>query len=218
MQMKICFLYSFKGVQMMFESQPVDREIVLKTADDLLKTGRTKEVTIVDELGQEWTLKEFKKLNEKLDEEPEKVTVLFDGSYDVDSSRAGVGTAIYYSKGGKRYRLRENVPLDALQSNNEAEYAALSFAVGKLEELGVISQPVTISGDSLTVLNQLSGEWPCYEENHARWLVRIEEKLNKLRIKPLYKPIDRRHNKEADQLARQALEGVEIQSHAEIGT
>ncbi len=217
MQMTIRFLYSFKGVQTFFTSEPIDRQLVLKTADDLLKTGRVKELEVIDEMGQEWTLKEFKKLNEQLDEEPEKITLLFDGSFDVDSGEAGAGAAIYYSKGGKRFRLRENMRFDSLESNNEAEYAALYFAVQKLEELGASSQPVTISGDSLTVLNQLSGEWPCFEESHARFLARIEEKLTKMRIKPLYKPVDRRHNKEADQLARQALEGTVIQSHAEIG-
>ncbi|OMP65665.1 reverse transcriptase-like protein [Domibacillus epiphyticus] len=218
MQMTIRFVYSFKGVQMTFESEPVDRDIVLKTADDLLKTGRAKEISVVDEIGNEWTLKEFKKLNQKMDEEPEKITVLFDGSFDVESGQAGVGAAIYYTKSGKRYRIRENAPMDELETNNEAEYAALSFAVNILKEIGVSSQPVTISGDSLTVLNQLSGEWPCYEEAHARWLVRIEEKFSEMKIKPLYKPIDRRHNKEADQLARQAIDGVDIHSHTEIGT
>ncbi|OES44533.1 reverse transcriptase-like protein [Domibacillus iocasae] len=218
MQMTIRFIYDFKGVKTTFTSDPVDRNLVLKTADDLLKTGRVKEVNVIDELGQEWSLKEFKKLNEQLDEEPEKITVLFDGGFDAASNRAGVGTAIYYSKGGKRYRLRENAELAGLESNNEAEYAALYFAMQKLEDIGVKSQPVTITGDSLTVLNQLDGDWPCYEESHARFLARIEEKLAAMRIKPLYKPVDRRHNKEADQLARQALEGTAISSHAEIGT
>ncbi|WP_046173672.1 reverse transcriptase-like protein [Domibacillus indicus] len=217
MQMTIRFMYEFKGMKTVFTSDPVDRQLVLRLTDDLLKTGRAKEIEIIDELGHEWTLKEFKKLNEQLDEEPEKITVLFDGSFDVESSSAGVGTAIYYSKGGRRYRLRENAELSGLESNNEAEYAALYFAMQKLEELGVKSQPVTISGDSLTVLNQLEGDWPCYEESHARFLARIEEKMMSMRIKPLYKPIDRRHNKEADQLARQALFGTSISSNAEIG-
>ncbi|MET1030223.1 reverse transcriptase-like protein [Domibacillus tundrae] len=218
MQMTIRFIYDFKGVKTAFTSDPTDRQLVLKTADDLLKTGRVKEIAVIDELGQEWTLKEFKKLNEQLDEEPEKITVLFDGGFDVESNRAGVGTAIYYSKGGKRYRLRENAHFDGLESNNESEYAALYFAMQKLEELGVKGQPVTITGDSLTVLNQLGGDWPCYEESHARFLARIEEKFAAMRIKPLYKPVDRRHNKEADQLARQALLGTAISSHTEIGT
>ncbi|WP_050180664.1 reverse transcriptase-like protein [Domibacillus robiginosus] len=218
MQMTIRFIYDFKGVKTTFTSEPVDRHLVQKTADDLLKTGRVKEIEIVDELGQEWTLKEFKKLNEKLDEEPENITVLFDGGFDVESSSTGVGTAIYYTKGGRRYRLRENARLDGLDSNNEAEYAALYFAMQKLEEIGANSQPVTITGDSLTVLNQLGGDWPCYEETHARFLARIEEKIASMRLKPLYKPVDRRHNKEADQLAKQALEGTSISSHAEIGS
>lgn len=216
MQMQIRFLYSFKGTSMTFTSEPADRNVMLKTADDLMKTGRVKELEFIDEIGNEWTLKEFKKLNEKLDEEPEKITLFFDGSYDRQSGVAGCGAAIYYSKGGRRYRLRENVQMTSLDSNNEAEYAALHFAVQKLEELGVASQPVTICGDSLTVLNQLSGEWPCYEQTHARFLNRIEDKLAALKVKPLYKPADRRQNKEADQLARQALEGTAIQSHAEI--
>lgn len=218
MQMKIRYMYDFKGVKLAFTSDLVDRGLVLKITDDLLKTGRVRDVEIIDELNQEWTLKEFKKLNEQLDEEPEKLTVLFDGSFHKESGRSGVGAAIYYSKGGRRYRLRENAELSELDSSNEAEYAALYFAMQKLEELGVQSQPVTITGDSLTVLHQLSGEWACFEESHARFLTKIEEKLDRMRIKPLYKPVDRRHNKEADQLARQALEGTAISSHTEIGT
>jgi len=218
MQMTIRYIYDFKGVKTTFTSEPMDRNLVLKLADDLFKAGRAKEIEVIDELGQEWTLKEFKKLNEQLDEEPENITVLFDGGFDVETSSTGIGTAIYYSKGGRRFRLRENARLDGLDSNNEAEYAALYFAMQKLEELGVNSQPVTITGDSLTVLNQLGGDWPCYEESHARFLSKIEEKMAAMRLKPLYKPVDRRHNKEADQLAKQALEGTSISSHAEIGT
>lgn len=218
MQIKIRFLYNQKGVKTWFESEPVNRHDVLKLAEDLIKTGRARDVEVIDELGQDWTLKEFKKLNEAWEEEPENITLLFDGSFDRHTGTAGAGAVVYYTKNKKRYRLRENAEMSSLASNNEAEYAALLFALQKLAELGVKSQPVTISGDSLTVLNQLSGDWPCYEESHARFLVKIESLLAALKVKPLYKPIDRRHNKEADQLAHQALNGTAVSAHAEIGT
>ena len=67
------------------------------------------------------------------------------------------------------------------------------------------------------MLNQLSGEWPCYEQNLNRWLDRIEVKLEKLNLRPVYEPISRKDNQEADSLATQALNGEEIFSKIELG-
>jgi ribonuclease HI len=65
-------------------------------------------------------------------------------------------------------------------------------------------------------LKQLSGDWPCFEEDYNAWLDRIEEKINELGIQPIYEPISRKQNKEADQLARQAMEGQMITSMMEL--
>lgn len=84
--------------------------------------------------------------------------------------------------------------LEQFESNNEAEYAAFHEAVRQMDELGIHHQSCVFKGDSLVVLNQLSGEWPCMEENLNKWLDRIEAKLDKLKIIPVCKPISRKEN------------------------
>ena len=131
-------------------------------------------------------------------------------------NQAGLGIVIYYRQGKKKYRLRVNESIDEMETNNEAEYAALHYALNLLEEIGVHHVPCDIKGDSQVVLKQLEGEWPCYEENLNRWLDRIEEKIKRLGLKPRYQPIPRNENKEADKLATQALEGKEIDSKMQL--
>ncbi len=45
---------------------------------------------------------------------------------------------------------------------------------------------------------------------------KIEEKMEHLKITPHYQPIDRQENKEADQLASQALQGIMVSSHLNL--
>ncbi|WP_203363818.1 reverse transcriptase-like protein [Bacillus sp. REN10] len=214
MKMKIKWQYEYKGRKAEFESEWLMKEQVLPIIEDLQKGGRMKSVVVVDELWNEWTVKEFKKLDQQLEEEPGEVKVYFDGGYDRRSRVASIGIVIYYKKNGQEWRLRRNDRLMQLDSNNEAEYAALFRAAVALEELGVHHVPVIIRGDSQVVLKQLSGEWPCFEESFNHWLDRIEQKIHALGIEPLYEPIDRKQNKEADKLANQALQQVFVDSHA----
>lgn len=99
-----------------------------------------------------------------------------------------------------------------MTSNNEAEYAALHLGLKELELLGVHHMKVTILGDSLVVMKQLTDEWPVYDKQLERWLDRIEETIEALGLIPDYQPISRQQNKEADQLATQALQGIDIMS------
>ncbi|KAA0550165.1 reverse transcriptase-like protein [Bacillus sp. BGMRC 2118] len=188
----------------------------LLVANDFLKTGRTKDVVFYDEQHTKWTKKEFEKLLEQIVEEPHDIVVFFDGGYDIETKQAGVGVVIYYTRNNQNFRIRENIFLDQLDSNNEAEYAAIWQAVLRLEELGVQNIPVQFKGDSQVVLNQLSGEWPCFEDEFTIWLDRIEEKVQQLGIRPTYTPITRKENKEADQLATQALQGTMVSSHLNL--
>lgn len=66
-----------------------------------------KELEFEDEKGGSWTLKELEKLTEELAQEPDDITVYFDGSFDKESELAGLGIVIYYSLGGTRHRLRK---------------------------------------------------------------------------------------------------------------
>lgn len=196
------------------ELLPANQALVL--AEDFEKTGRVKELLFYDEDGTKWTKKEVARLLKEVETEPQDVVAYFDGGYDLSTNAAGLGAVIYYTQNNKKYRIRENTAFDEMESNNEAEYAAFWFLLQQLEELGVHHASVTFRGDSQVVLQQLSGEWPCYEENLNRWLDRIEGKLKQLGIRPAYEPVPRKENSEADRLATQALEGVAVSSKLEL--
>ena len=151
-----------------------------------------------------------------METEPSNVTVYFDGGFNLESRISGLGCVIYFEQNGKKYRLRKNLTLDGLSSNNEAEYAALHFSVQELESLGVHHQTVRFIGDSQVVINQMSGEWPVYEKELMNWADRIDEYLNRLGIKPEFEPVSRKENEEADRLANQALDDIEIDGKIEL--
>ena len=217
MRVRIDITYSTpRGTEAQFSSDEVRVGEAVVIAEDMAKTGRIKEIEFVDQQERIWTLKELKKLLEGIQTEPHEVKLFFDGGYDVQTGQAGLGCAIYYEQNGKAFRLRRNAFVEEMVSNNEAEYAALHFGLKELEELGVHHQTVTITGDSKVVIHQLDGEWPLYEEELSRWADRIEAQLGRLGLVAEYEAISRKSNREADQLATQALNGTEVSSLLEL--
>ncbi|HDX9590954.1 TPA: reverse transcriptase-like protein [Bacillus pseudomycoides] len=217
MKYKITWLYRTKhGLETNLETDFLRLEEAMQFAADFEKTGRAKGLVFHDDMGVEWTLKEAKKLSKQVEEEPQDLTLYFDGGYDIETKEAGVGISIYYKKQGKMYRIRRNAYIEGIDDNNEAEYAALLYGMNILEELGVKYESVILRGDSQVVLQQLAGEWPCYEEHLIHYLDQIEQKAKQMKIKLVCEPVSRKQNKEAHQLATQALEGTNIESHKEI--
>lgn len=217
--MKVRIEWTYKtprGFETTFISDELTMEMGVKVAEDIERTGRSKRIEFVDEQDRTWILKELKEFIQGVQTEPHNVVVYFDGGYDLESKTSGLGCAIYYEQNKKSYRLRKNARVEELESNNEAEYAAFHFAVQELEDLGVHHLPVKFIGDSQVVINQLNGEWPCYEEGLERWIDRIETHLKRVGITPNYELVSRKSNKEADQLATQALKEVEISSTMEM--
>jgi len=213
MRVRIDMLYSTpKKIEAAFSSEEMSAGEAVVMTDDMLKTGRVKEVKYTDAKERVWTLKELKKLLKVIEEEPHDIKLYFDGGFDIESSNAGLGCVIYYKQTGKSLRLRKNAFAEGLVSNNEAEYAALHLALQELEFMGVHHLPVEITGDSKVVINQLNGEWPVYEPELAKWADRIESKMQSMGIDPIYEAISRKGNREADQLAAQALRGEEVTS------
>lgn len=217
MKYKIEWIYKIKGHQgVTFNSDYLDGEVAIQTGEELEKSGKASELYFYDELGTSWTLKEVKKLNAEIEPEPHDLIVYFDGGFNRDSNQGGLGAIIFYKQGKKKFRIRANELFDEMDTNNEAEYAALYFALNVIEDLGVHHLPCEFKGDSQVVLKQLEGEWPCYEETLNKWLDRIEEKVKKLGLEPRYTSIPRNENKEADKLASQALEGKKIFSKTQL--
>ncbi|ARK30822.1 hypothetical protein BkAM31D_13780 [Halalkalibacter krulwichiae] len=187
----------------------------LMLSDDLERTGRLKSIDYFDDRDTRWTKKELVKFLKQFETEPHDVKAYIDGGFDRITKAAGVGIAIYYNQNHKNWRLRFNDTLELLEDNNEAEYAALYLLLRQLEELGVHHQTISVYSDSMVVVNQASGEWPCYEEHYVNWLEKIEQLATKLGLNIQYELIERNLNKEADQLATQALEGTMIESTIE---
>jgi ribonuclease HI len=219
MKVKLLFTYTLSSnLEVPMETGWGLPEDLLAIAEDLQHKNRGKNFEFIDELGVTWSKKELIKLQKKWEAEPTDITVYFDGTFQRDSLLAGLGVVIYYKKGPEQWRVRANQVVEQLTNNNEAEYAALKFGMQLLEDLGVKYQRCRIRGDSLVVLNQLSGEWPCYEDELHRWIERIEKKRKELSVQFQFEPIHRNKNKEADQLAKQAVEGKNIYSHSRIDT
>lgn len=217
--MKLLIEWVYKtptGIETVFQSARMDAQQALLLAEDLEKTGRTKKMTLSDEYDSNWTIKELKRYFKNRETEPHHITVYFDGGFDLATHKSGLGCVIYYEQNGNKYRLRKNAPVQELTSNNEAEYASLYLGIQELHYLNVHHLNVHFIGDSQVVINQLNGEWPVYEKTLSDWADRVEKKLQKLGIKPTYELIQRNDNKEADRLATQALNNIQITATSEL--
>ena len=199
-----------KGAEVFFRSEEMPAAQALLIAEDIEKTGRVKRLDLIDKHDSSWTMKELKGYVKGIETEPHNITVYFDGGFDIQSKSAGLGCAIYYEQSGKSYRLRKNAPSADLVSNNEAEYAALYMAIVELQLLNVHHIPVRFIGDSQVVINHMTEEWPVVENTLARWADRIDRKLEELGIDAEYELVSRKKNMEADRLAGQALNGIDI--------
>lgn len=217
--MKITIEWTYKtknGAETVFRSEELSPAHALTIAEDIEKTGRAKNMTLIDEHDSTWMMKELKKYIKEIETEPHNVRVYFDGGFDIQTSFSGLGIVIYYEQNGKSYRLRRNAPASGLTSNNEAEYAALHLGVVELDLLNVHHQTVQFIGDSQVVINQMNGEWPAYERDLADWADRIDGKLKDLGITAEYELVPRKLNAEADRLASQALNRVDITGQIEL--
>lgn len=201
---------SKKGTETVFRSDEMPAAQALLITEDLEKTGRLKKIQFSDQYDSYWTLKELKSYVKGIETEPHNITIYFDGGFDWDTKIAGLGCVIYYEQNGKSYRLRRNLSVEGLLSNNEAEYAALHLCLQELEILGAHHIPIKVLGDSKVVINHLNEEWPVIEEDLYNWANKIEAKMNELGFQPQYEYISRKTNGEAHRLAAQALAGVEV--------
>lgn len=217
MKVRIEWIYGkTKGNGVTFHSEEMAASKAILIAEDLRKTGRTNQLVFIDQFDTKWTMKEMKSYLKEIETEPHDVIVYFDGGFDRATETAGLGCVIYYEQNDRSFRLRRNAQVVGLKSNNEAEYAALHLAVQELALLKVHHLPVRIIGDSRVVINHLTEEWPAIEENLSKWADKIEEQITALAIYPDYYLVGRNANKEADRLATQALNGVDIIATSEV--
>ncbi|SEO53567.1 ribonuclease HI [Amphibacillus marinus] len=217
MEVTLQFDYqAITGEQVSFKSAPIIADQALKIAADLIKTGRTQLINFEDEHGYSYNYKQLQKQIAVDKQRPQFVELYFDGGFNHETKESGLGIVIYYQQNDCHYRVRKNACLEQLQSNNEAEYAALAFGINELGHYQISHQSIKILGDSKVVINQLAGEWPCHDPKLNYWADQIEASLAQLNLKGQYKELNRKENNEADRLAGQALKGEAIESRFKI--
>lgn len=86
-------------------------------------------------------------------------------------------------------------------TNNVAEYSALKRALMWLKESG-INDEITIKGDSVLVINQISGLWKIKSQTSRKFVPEIRRLLKGKKVKLIWIP--REENLEADMLSRVA--------------
>lgn len=197
-------------------SEPVNMKEAKFLLTDLKKQKNIKNIVMEDEYGSSWSEKELTIYLKKLQEEPHDVIITFDGGYNKTTGKAGLGAVIYYVQNNIQYRKRINSLLDLIQDNNEAEFAALYFAIQQLEDIGIRQQTVQIQGDSMQVIHQMNDEWPVTNEVFHYWIDKIEQKMKEAGIRATYELLPRNKNKHADKLASQALAGEQINALLEV--
>ncbi|MET3195387.1 ribonuclease HI [Bacillus sp. OAE603] len=217
MKLKIIWKYiTKKKYQITLATDWLETKEALLLAEDFESTGRTKEIIFLDQFDSQWTKKQVIKYLKELEDEPHDIVIYFDGGFDIATGISGVGVSLYFQQNGKNFRKRFNEKLTGLSTNNEAEFAALENAIFLLEEMNITGQLISVKGDSQVVMNQISGDWPCYEEQHERFINRIEKKCKQNKLTLQFELLKRNDNKEAHNLATSALKGNKIESTIEV--
>ena len=217
MKLKIEWQYKTKNgatTELITEYMPVAQALLFY--EDMMKTGRVGQIELIDEYDTSWILKEVKRYLQELEEEPHDVKLYFDAGYEREANLSGLGVAIYFKQNNKEYRIRQNARIEGYYSNNEAEYAALHFACQLLQELDIHGQDIEVFGDSQVVIRQMAGEWPVYEQTLESWANKIDVAFKSLKLKPQFIHVPRQQNGEANKLATQALQGVNINSKLKL--
>jgi len=123
----------------------------------------------------------------------------FDGCSKSNPGLAGCGAVIYYND--------KEIWSDCLfvgksETNNKAEYNGLLLGIEAANKLNI--KTLLVEGDSLLVINQMTGKYKCNSPN----LIELYEKAKELENKfdnIFYKHIYRNLNKRADYLSNQAI-------------
>jgi len=135
-----------------------------------------------------------------------KIVVYTDGGSRGNPGPAGVGVVVCNEKNQVVKKYSKEI---GERTNNEAEYEAVIFALGKLKQLfgkeKVRGMTFEFRSDSELVVRQLRGEYKIKEEK----LFPLFIKVWNLRMefgKMSFKEISREKNKEADALANEAMD------------
>lgn len=123
----------------------------------------------------------------------------FDGATEpTNPGHRGIG-ALLISPQGERFTISENI---GFGTNNEAEYLACIALLEKAVERG--AENIIVRGDSMLVINQITGEWGVNSERLDRLATQAKRLISRFR-KARISWTPREQNREADALSKQAL-------------
>lgn len=123
----------------------------------------------------------------------------FDGCSKGNPGLAGAGAVIYQYD---REIWSGHLFIGNNYTNNHAEYMGLIFGLNKAKELGI--KTLKVEGDSLLVINQMSGLYKCKSENLLNLYI-VAKKLDVNFDKIIYSQVLRNENKRADELANKSV-------------
>ncbi len=133
-----------------------------------------------------------------------EVTIFTDGGSRGNPGPAGSGAVIYH---GKKQVAHVSKYL-GVQTNNYAEYEALILALEATHKVlgSPVTDPVTVKMDSELIVKQMKGEYkvknPVLKEMHGHVRRIILESFPKIQ----FVHVRREFNKEADQMANDAMD------------
>ncbi len=142
----------------------------------------------------------------------EKIIIYTDGGSRGNPGPAAVGVVICDEKGGAIKKYSKSI---GVRTNNEAEYEAVIFALGKMKQLfgkeKVQDIDIEIRMDSELVARQLGGRYKIEEEKLFPLFIKIWNlKMEFGNIS--FVEIPREKNTEADRILNEELDGANVQS------
>ena len=131
--------------------------------------------------------------------------LLFDGASKGNPGLAGAGAVIYHCEEeiwhGHKF-------IGEKATNNQAEYSGLIIGLNKAIELNIKS--LLVNGDSLLIINQMTGKYKCNSENLLP-LYNTAKELSKKFVDIKFQHVYRNFNKRADELSNIAISSFQLQ-------
>jgi ribonuclease HI len=147
----------------------------------------------------------IKLLNKTMDTIEFDYKLFFDGASKGNPGLAGAGAVIYHCEEeiwhGSKF-------IGEKATNNEAEYSGLIIGLNKAIELNIKS--LLVNGDSLLIINQMTGKYKCNSENLLP-LYNTAKELSKKIIDIQFQHVYRNFNKRADELSNIAISSFQLE-------
>ena len=129
-----------------------------------------------------------------------ELEIFIDGASSGNPGDAAVGVVIKHKNGMREEKISQYL---GTGTNNFAEYQALIIALERVRQLGADS--ISVKSDSELLVRQINGEYKIKNDNLKQLFLKVEELKNGLRTFKI-NHVRREFNKEADSLAKNAIE------------